>query len=339
MTTSGKMDAAVLARQENDELTEIAQIGPGDSAKARELLVNENLPPGLLAAFEAAASAAQYTQKLETFRLQQQEKDVSQQRQAEEKKEKEQRENWLESMSPEYQQAYSHLMTTVDTADKEYDQLRERLKQRGKALDQEAQEIDDKAIHLSDNSRAYVNAEGVLVDKNGVPLKGQAAAEATSLQKQRNGDVSTLAIYQQNQQARTEVDTLSRRVDTEQKAADEFGQDTKDGKHKDTDEVKRGDEAIEKRLKATSSEAGALLDHDTKAVAPSLVDLSDLDGDSVQSKAPADRSSFANKVDDKAGIKANSVSVSFNAVTQGTDTASPSPLLSQKPAVAAPVPS
>ena len=61
MTMSGKTDAAGLARQEDQELTEIAQIAPGSTEKVRELLVNPTVPPALQEAFKAAADSVAAT--------------------------------------------------------------------------------------------------------------------------------------------------------------------------------------------------------------------------------------------------------------------------------------
>lgn len=336
MTTRGNVGAAVSARQEDQELTEIAQIAPGNTEKVHELLIDPAVPPDLLTAFEAAAGSATYAEKIETFNLQQQ-KTFDQQQQAEQKKEKEQRDSWLDSMSPEYQQAYGHLMTTVDNADKEYDQLRERLQQRGKALDDEAQDIDDNALHLSDGSRAYVNGQGVLVDANGIPLKGQEAAEAKAMAQQRTTPVATYASYQQNQQSRADVNNLSKRVDTEENEANKFKQDVADHKVPDTDKVQQGDVEIQKRLAATRTLAGEVTSPDTKASDVSLADLSDLDGDAPPATTAADRTSFASTVDDGAGIKASSLSVPFKAATQvPVPVVAPSP--AQKPAAATPSP-
>lgn len=339
MTTSGKIDAATSARQEDRELTEIAQIAPGNTAKARESLVNGNIPLALLAAFQAAADSADYAQRIETFNLQQEQKAVVQQ-QADEKNKKEEQKAWLDGMSTEYKQAYSQLMTTVDTADSEYDRMRQRLQERGKRLDQEASEIDDKALHLSDGSRAYVNSDGVLVDKNGVPLKGKAATEAKALAQRHNGPISSIDSYQRNEQSRAENKRLQERVDAEQGEADKFRKDVADGKVKDTKKVQEGTQDIESKLKTTKNAASNFYATDAKASNATKASFSDLDDDSPPATPTADRTSFAKKVDDNAGIKANKVSAPFGVAARPPDPApTPTPPPSpQKPAAGGPSP-
>ena len=255
MSANRTIDAAVAARQEDADLTEIARITPGNTSKAREALVNEDLPPALMAAFEAAANSASYTEKLAVFNQQQQDKAVAQQQQDEAKKEQESQEAWLNSMSPEYRQAYNDLKSTVDEADKQYDQMRQGLAQRKALLDQQAQDIDDHALHLSDGNRAYVDAQGRLVDKNGVPLEGQEATEAKALAQQHNGPIATVAGYQQNVQLHADVNALSQRVDTEESEANQFIKDA-NASHKDSDTPQLQQEKTEAEQRAKATQAG-----------------------------------------------------------------------------------
>jgi hypothetical protein len=335
MTTSGTIDAAAQARRDDQQLTEMAQIAPGNTARARELLVNQTVSGGLLAAFEAAAGAVREAEKLQTFELQQQQKMTLQQEQAQQRKEKEQQEAWLDSMSAEYRQAYGQLMTTVDDADKQYDQMRERLKARGKTLDGDAKDIDGKAIHLSDSSRAYVNGAGVLVDSNGVPLKDKAASEGNALAQQRHGDVSTYERYRQNQDATANNNLSLQRIDTEQGQADKFKKDVSEGKVRDTDKVQEGTRDIKERLEKTKADFNAR--NDSKEAKVTAASLSDLDADPAAS-SPAQRVSFASTVDNESGIRAKALSAPYNAAAQGTGAAPDTPLPAQKPLPALPSP-
>ena len=337
MTTSGTIDAGAQARRDDQQLTEMAQIAPGNTARARELLVNQTVSGGLLAAFEAAAGAVREGEKLQTFELQQQQKTTLQQEQAQQRKEKEQQEAWLASMSVEYRQAYGELMTTVDDADKEYDHLRERLKTRGKALDDDAKDIDGKAIHLSDGSRAYVNTEGVLVDKNGVPLDGKAASEGAALRQQRQGDVSTHERYRRNEDATAENNRFLQRVDTEEGQADKFRKDATEHKILDTDKVKEGTRDIKERVRKAEEDIATGYQTDTKARNLTATSLSDLDSDPADT-APAQRVSFASSVDNGAGIQAKALSAPYNAAAQGVVPAAAGPAPVQKPPTALPSP-
>jgi hypothetical protein len=330
--------AALAAQQEDESLTEAAQIAPGNTAKLTEFLAGESTSPALLAAFEAAANSAHYTQNIETFNQQQQEQSVLQE-QAREKKEGDEREDsWLDAMSPEYRQAYGQLMTTVDNADREYDQLRQRLQQRGEDLDEEAQKIDDKAIHLSDGSRAYVNDKGELVDQNGVPLKGAAAAEAEVLFQETNGDVASFELYQENEQSRAQNERLLQRVDAEENDANKIKQDAEDKKIPDTSTLQTDTTEIKKRLKATHTAVDATIDNDSKVAAGGTkASFSDLDDDAPAPNSPANHGSYANAIDPAAGISTTSLSNPFNAVTKPA-AAPAAPAVPKTPSVGAPSP-
>jgi hypothetical protein len=330
MTTSSN-DAARSARQEDQELTDIAQITPGHTEKAREL-INENSPSSLLTVFEAAADAAYHAQTVETFTLHQQEKTVQLQ-QAHDKAEREKHERtWLDDMSAEYQKAYGQLMATVDKADKQYDRMRERLIERGKTLDDEGREIDGRAVHLADGDRAYRNSEGVLVDKDGVPLKGKAADEAKTLAQQRNDNVVGFGMYQQNAQARVGNDRLLQQVDAEQNNADTFKQNTMDGKNKDTAAVEAGARAIQEQATRTEASFEATV---SKDAAPKVTQasFSDLADDTPATQPTADRTSFAKAVNPAAGISANDLSATFQAVAPGTNANPALPAPASKPVI------
>jgi hypothetical protein len=345
MVTSGTIDAALLTRQEDQQLTEIAQIGPGNPEKVRELLANPMLLPALLATFEAAADSAAYAKALETFNLQQEQKIVLWETEQDKKREEDRRNAWLESMSPEYRQAYAGLMTAIDNADKEFNRDREILSAHRKFLDQEAKDIDDKAIHLSDGRRAYVNAEGDLVDKNGVVLKGTAAAEARTIVQQRGGDVADFArfdAYQQNNQAIARTDALSQKIAADQAKAQDFGKEATNPEHPDLAKTKQHAQTVNDDAAADQAATKALASGDADrhnfahANDVSVASLSDLDGDA--GSAPAAHSSFASKLDPRAGIQANNVSGSFNSATQSTRAALADPAPLQKPTIGGVVP-
>jgi hypothetical protein len=173
MTAAGNNDAAALANAEDV----IAQRDPSKLHELIAVMRNGGGPASLTSTFLQAATdadAAEHLTRILTAQNQQQQDKVTLQHQAEEKKEKARREEaWLEAMTPEYRQAYGELMATVKDANREYDQDRQTLAAHRKKLEAEAQEIDDQALHLSDGSRAYKNAEGELVDRNGVLLKGK----------------------------------------------------------------------------------------------------------------------------------------------------------------------
>jgi hypothetical protein len=313
MSATGNNDAAALANAED-------VIAQGDPSKLHELIAvlrSGAGPASLTSTFLQAATdadAAEHLTRTLTALNQQQQDKVTLQQQAAEKKEKDRREEaWLDSMTPEYRQAYGELMTTVDTADKQYDRLRQRLQTHAQQLDADAQDIDNTALHLSDGSRGYRNAEGELVDKNGVPLKGKNAGEAKASAPQHGNDISSFDRFQQNEQSRAETGRLLQRIDTEESQANQLKQDAKDHKIPDTATLQHDVADTKAKLAATTGSVDAEFGKNAKTNTLSVAGLSDLDGPS--SPAP-DHASFASKVDPNAGIKASGLSAPFNAATQ-----------------------
>jgi hypothetical protein len=226
-------------------------------------------------------------------------------------------------------------MTTVEHADTQYDRMRDRLAERQSALDREAQDIDDHALHLADGKRVYVNGKGRLVDRNGKPLDGAEEAEAKSLAAQRNGSVATWEDYRRNEDKRAVNDRLTQRVEQEKQEADDFRKRVQEHGVPDTKEVRKGDKQIQKRVTETQK----LVDQAYSHAAPSHVstaDLSDLDGTGSPA-ASAATVSYASKLAPDAGIKAVNLTAPFNTATKEATPMRAAPA-EQRPAPATPAP-
>jgi len=330
MTAAGNNDAAALANAEDV----IAQRDPSKLHELIAVMRNGVGPASLTSTFLQAATdadAAEHLTRILTVQNQQQQDRVTLQQHAEEKKEKDRREEaWLESMTPEYRQAYGELMTTVKDANREYNQDREILAAHRKKLEAEAQEIDDQALHLSDGSRAYKNAEGELVDRNGVPLKGKNATEAKALAQQRGGNVIGVDRVQFSDQALARSDRLVERIDADQAKANRYGKEATNPEKPDVAKTRAHNTEVTKDKAAdhaaTTGLAGAEFGKDPSASKDkkeaSLDGAFDLESAPAPASASTDRHSFASTVDGSHAIKANGLTTPFNAATQ---TSGPAP--------------
>jgi hypothetical protein len=332
-TWTGAVSASSTARQEDQQLTELTQLSSGHSSKVMELLVNHNLPSGLQAVFEAAADSEHYQQTLAAFTLQRQQRaEASQQAQEQEEHERSEQ-AWLQSMSPEYRQAYADLQATVADVHSQYAELRQKLEAQRQQLDANAKELDDNALHLSDGSRAYQNDKGQLVDKDGKGLTGKDAKEAQSLLAQHVGPVTLQHDYQS---AQKDIDTNTNwmtRVNKEDAHASEVGNNAAAHRYGTKTELGKNNGDLKTTAAATTAGLSGLQTNTKQA---SLAGAFDMESPPSSTSSNIDRHSFAGSVDAKAGIHANSPSTSFNAAAQGTGAApvvaSPTPRPTASPA-------